>query len=110
MSWIKFFLDAIYEQTCVTLLRVEQIEKLYKDLKERMPEVSSMYANSFLDAIFVKPTFTMRSIQEISKIANNQTLYTVIEKFVELTIIADITPDRVRNKIYSFSGLRRIIR
>lgn len=110
ISWIRFFLDAVYEQTCVTLERVVRIEKLYKDLKERMPEVNSMYANFFLDAIFVKPTFTTRSIQDISKITNNQTLYTVIEKFVELKIIADITPDRARNKIYSFSGLRRIIR
>lgn len=109
-SWIKFFLNAIQEQTKITLERVVKIENLYKNLKERMPEINSIYANSFLDAIFIKPTFTTGSIKKISKISNNQTLYTVIEKFVEFKIISDVTPKRARNKIYIFSDLRKIIR
>lgn len=110
ISWIKFFLDAIFEQTKITLERVVKIEKLYKDLKEKMPEINSIYANSFLDAIFIKPTFTTKSIKKTSKISNNQTLYTVIEKFIEFKIIADITPKKTRNKIYIFSDLRKIIK
>lgn len=110
MSWIKFFLDAVYEQTRITLERVVKIEKLYKDLKERMPEINSIYANSFLDAIFIKPTFTTKSIKKISGISNNQTLYTVIEKFAEFKIITDVTPKKERNKVYVFSGLRKVIR
>lgn len=110
IPWIKFFLDAILEQTKITLERVVKIEKLYKDLKERMPEINSIYANSFLDAIFVKPTFTTKAIKKVSKISNNQTLYTVIEKFIEFKIIFDATPKKSRNKIYVFSDLRKIIR
>ena len=110
ISWIRFFLDAVFEQTKITLERVVKIEKLYKNLKEKMPEINSIYANSFLDAIFIKPTFTTKSIKEISGISNNQTLYTVIEKFIEYNIITDITPKKVRNKIYIFSDLRKIIR
>jgi len=110
IPWIKFFLDAVFEQTKITLERVVKIEKLYKDLKEKMPEINSIYANSFLDAIFVKPTFTTKSIKKISKISNNQTLYTVIEKFIEFKIIIDITPEKERNKIYAFQNLRKIIR
>ncbi|MBA4336887.1 cell filamentation protein Fic [bacterium] len=110
IPWIKFFLDAIFEQTKITLERVVKIEKLYKDLKERMPEINSIYANPFLDAIFIKPTFTTKSIKKISKISNTQTLYTVIEKFVEFKIITDITPTKARNKIYIFSDLRKVIR
>lgn len=110
IPWIRFFLDAVYEQTKVTLERVVKIEKLYKDLRESMPAVNSIYANSFLDAIFIKPTFSTKSIRESSKISNNQTLYTVIEKFIEMKIIHDITPMKARNKIYSFNGLRKIIR
>ena len=110
IPWIKFFLDAVYEQTNLTLKRVVKIEKLYQSLKEKMPAINSIYANSFLDAIFVMPTFTTRSIKSISGISNNQTLYTVIEKFIEFNIIKDITPTRERNKIYNFSDLRKAIR
>jgi len=109
IPWIKFFLDAVYEQTKITLDRVVKIEKLYKELKEIMPKINSIYANSFLDAIFVKPTFTAKSIKEGSKIFNNQTLYTVIEKFLESKIIEEIG-QKERNKIYTFSTLRKLIR
>lgn len=110
IPWIKFFLEAVYEQTRNTLERVEKIEELYKRLKKRMPEINSIYANTFLDAIFEKPTFTTNSIKKISKIANSQTLYTVVDKFMELKIINDATPHKQRNKIYVFSDLRKIIR
>lgn len=110
IPWISFFLNAVFEQTTLTLERVVKIEKLYKDLKEQMPEINSIYANSFLDAIFIKPTFTAKSIKKVAKISNNQTLYTVIEKFVEFKIISDATPGKERNKIYTFLGLRKIIK
>ena len=110
ISWVRFFLSAVQEQTKATLDRVIKIEKLYKDLKERMPEVNSIYANSFLDAIFVKPTFTTKSIQKLAKISNKQTLYTVIDKFLELKIITDVTPQKTRGKVYAFSLLRKIVR
>jgi len=110
IPWITFFLDAISEQTKIALERVVKIEKLYKNLKEQMPQINSIYANSFLDAIFVRPTFTAGSIKKTSKISNNQTLYTVIDKFLEFKIITDVMPQKERNKIYNFSDLRKIIR
>lgn len=110
IPWIRFFLDAVYEQTKKTLEKVVKIEQLYKALKEQMPKIGSIYANSFLDAIFIKPVFTTKSIKESSIISNNQTLYTVLEKFVELKIITDFTPKKERNKIYIFSDLQKIIR
>lgn len=63
ISWIKFFLSAIQEQTEITHNRVVQVEKLYKTLKCRMPEISSAYAATFLDAIFARPVFTTKSIK-----------------------------------------------
>ncbi len=110
ISWIKFFLEAVFKQTKISLDRVGKIEKLYRELKERMPEINSTYANSFLDAIFIRPTFSTKSIKKIAKISNNQTLYTIIEKFAEVGIIRDITPQRGRNRIYIFPDLRKIIR
>ncbi|EKD93945.1 MAG: Filamentation induced by cAMP protein Fic [uncultured bacterium] len=110
IAWIRFFLDAIYEQTKLTLERVEKIEKLYKSLKEEMPKMNSIYATSFLDALFVKPTFTIKSIKKISKISNNQTLYSIAEKFLEFKIVSDITPEKSRNKLYAFLYLHKIIK
>ena len=110
LPWIKFFLEAVRKQTASTLDEVKIIEKLYKKLKEMMPNLNSFYANSFLDAIFIRPTFTAKTIKIDSKISNNQTLYTVIDKFVKAKIIQDLTPNQERNKIYRFTDLIKIIR
>lgn len=109
LPWIRFFLDAVQKQTELTLQRVVKIEKLYKDLKQKMPSINSIYANAFLDAIFVKPRFTTKSIRDVSGVSNNQTLYTVIEKFIEAGIIVDVHPTKERNKMYAFLDLLRII-
>jgi Fic family protein len=110
VPWIKFFLDAVYEQTKITLERVARIEALYKELKDQMPKVGSIYANAFLDAIFIRPTFSAKTIQAVSKIPNNQTLYTLINKFAEQKIIHATAPGKTRNKIYIFPELRKIIK
>ena len=59
-----------------------------------MPKMNSIYANSFLDALFKKPTFTTKSIKQISKISNNQTLYNLIEKFAEDTQFIVVTHNK----------------
>jgi len=43
-------------------------------------------------------------------VSNNQTLYTLIEKFLDAKIIIDITPGKERNKIYAFGDLIKIVR
>jgi Fic family protein len=110
IPWILFFLDAVYEQTKITMERVQKIEEIYKVLKERMPGIGSIYANSFLDALFMRPLFTAKSIKESSKISNSQTLYILIRKFMEAQIITDITPKQERNKMYAFIDLMKVIR
>lgn len=110
INWIKFFLVAVREQTKITYERVQKIESLYKSLKERLPEFNSIYAISFLDAIFQSPRFSIKKIREITKISNTQTLYTLVGKFQTAGVIVDITPNRERYKIYSFAELQRVIR
>lgn len=110
LSWIQFFIKAILHQTKVTYKRVEKIEALYKKLKERLPEFNSIYAPSFLDSIFQKPRFSAKSIKSISSISNNQTIYTLIDKFLSAKVVIDITPNRDRNKVYAFKELLEIIR
>ncbi len=109
LPWITFLMDAIYSQTKDTFAQVEKIEKLYKDLDAKMPEVGSIYANKFLEAIFIKPTFMASSIKENVKIKSDRSLYSVISKFLEMGIIRDLTPNSNRGKIYSFPALTKII-
>jgi Fic family protein len=111
LPWINFFLDAVYNQTKETFSKIGKIENLHKELSIRMPEVGSIYAERFLEAIFVKPTFTASSIKKIDSlnIKSDRTLYSLIEKFLELDIIKDLDISISRNKIYGFPQLRKII-
>src|SRR5690606_30297897 len=109
LSWIRFFLQGVKEQTESTLKKVGEIEALYKVLKERMPEINSIYANNLLDGLFIRPRFTTKSMKKEAHIANPQTMYSLIAKFLEVGIITDITPEKERNKIYAFPELIKII-
>ena len=108
-EWISFFLDAVIEQTKRTHAVVEKIEKLHRNLHERSHTFHSRYADAFIDALFQAPHFRVNQIQKISRIRNHQTLYSLIEKFVEAKILVDVTPDINRNKIYVFRDLLKII-
>lgn len=110
VSWISFFLQAVKEQTKNAMKEVGKIEELYMNLKKEMPKLNSIYANSVLDAIFITPTFTVKSLKQLSKVSNNQTLYTLVEKFLDAGIIVDRTPKRERNKVYSFKDLIKIVK
>ncbi len=109
LPWISFFLNAITQQTLLTQERVRKIENLYKSLKERLFEFNSVYAISFMDAIFQNPRFTVKGIKKTTGIQNNQTLYTLVGKFLNAGIIHDLTKDQDRNKEYLFKSLRDII-
>lgn len=108
-EWIEFFLDAVIVQTKKTHLLVEKIEKLHQELHKISHKFNSIYAGVFIDALFRAPHFRVKQIQELSGIKNNQTLYSLIEKFVEAGVLFDINPKVSRNKIYVFKKLMRTI-
>ena len=110
ITWIKFFLEAIYSQTKITLSRVEKIERLHRELNEKMTKINSIYASQFLDAIFIRPRFTSSTIKKECGIQNKQTTYNLIKKFLDFNIIKDLTPSKERDKIYSFNVLMDIIK
>jgi Fic family protein len=109
-EWISFFLDAVIEQTKKTHLLVTKIEQLHQELHDMSPSFNSIYASAFIDAIFQSPHFKVKQIKKISGIKNNQTLYSLIEKFTGAGILVDLFPKISRNKIYAFKDLTKIIR
>ncbi len=109
IEWIQFFLRAVREQATISKARVDNVEKLYKSLHERLPEFNSIYASSFLEALFSQPTFTPLTLGKIAKIQNNQTTYNLVQKFVKAGLISELTPERERNKLYFFDPLFEIL-
>ncbi len=109
VEWIEFLLGAIIDQTRKTRGVVHEIENLYKELHDNSHKFNSIYTGALIDAIFQAPHFTVRKIKKISGIKNNQTLYNLIDKFVDDGILVDTLPDISRNKIYKFEKLMQII-
>ncbi len=109
IEWIAFFLRAVREQARVSKERIDRIEKLYKQLRNRLPEFNSIYASSLLDALFSQPTFTPTSIAKRANIQNAQTTLNLIAKFAKAGLIRDLTPERERNKLYYFDPLFEIL-
>ncbi len=109
LEWIEFFLRAVREQAKISKERVDRIESLYRQLRERLPEFNSIYASRLLDALFTQPTFTPTSIAKRANIQNAQTTLNLIAKFVKAGLIRDLTPKRERNKLYYFEPLISVL-
>ncbi len=109
IGWISFFLRAVREQANLSKKRVEKVSALYKALHDRLPEFNSIYASSFLEALFTQPVFTPKTIGKAANISNPKTLYNLVDKFVQAELVVDLVPQRSRNKLYSFDVLLDII-
>lgn len=109
LEWIEFFLRAVREQAKISKERVDRIESLYRQLRERLPEFNSIYASSLLDALFAQPTFTPTLIAKKANIQNAQTTLNLIAKFAKAGLIRDLTPGRERNKLYYFEPLINVL-
>jgi hypothetical protein len=53
--------------------------------------------------------FRAPQIKELAGIKNNQTLYNLIDKFIEASVIQDMSPSKKRGKRYAFTSLIAII-
>jgi Fic family protein len=99
-EWILYFIESTIKQANHYIEKLEKIEALYKELVE--------YANQkniktrTINAIFKKPFFTVKYIQEEVGVSYN-TAKRYIDRLVE---IGRIYPDdKKKNKIYRFYDL-----
>ncbi|MDO8536909.1 MAG: Fic family protein [bacterium] len=104
-AWLSFFLRGIDIQAQKTQATSQKILDLHSELKSKVTELNSKYARDFLDALFINPYFSSRTIKRRANIKNQQTLFTLIDKFRSAGIINDITPNQKRNKMYHFNKL-----
>lgn len=108
-SWIQFFLTALATQAKDAEKTGRDILQLHAKYKEKILEVSSIYANNLLDALFIHPVFSTASIRKDAKIKNTQTFFNLVAKFVEAGIMRDTTPKKRRNKVYAFDELVKLL-
>lgn len=108
-EWIIFFLEGVEMQSLDACKKVEKIRALHNDIRDKAMLMGSQYAVNFVEALFVKPVFTRRSIQTSAKIKNYQTLSNVVEKFIQADIVIDLDPKKERNKVYIFKELMKLI-
>lgn len=108
-SWLAFFLRGISIQAHKAQETCQNVLNLHEELRLKAHELQSRYAHDFLDALFVNPFFTSRTIRLTSGIKNTKTLFGLIGKFKAAGIIEDTTAWKRRNKIYRFKALLEIL-
>ncbi|MFA5164294.1 MAG: Fic family protein [Candidatus Omnitrophota bacterium] len=108
-SWLNFFLDAVSEESGKTQSTVLKILDLHKKLTQEVMADGSANAVALLDIIFTTPAVSFVSIKERLKAKSNQTIYNLLDKFMEKGILKEI-PGKKRNKVYVFRQLMEILK
>jgi len=107
--WIKFFLVALIEQSQKTQEKVLEINTLYNNLKEKIIAVNSVYATKLLDIIFINPIVSFVHIQKRLDAKSNQTIYNLLEKFIKIGILKEVSGKK-RNRTFVFDQLLQILK
>lgn len=108
-EWVKFFLSGISEVSEESIKTVKQIIKLKENFRGRLYN-AEVHNKSYqlLDSLFSTPIINREQIISLFKISS-PTAGTLIDRFCELQILKDMTPDRSRNKKYVFSDYLTIL-
>src|SRR3989344_897225 len=107
--WVRFFLNGLCEQAQDAMDLGRAIVALRENIYKKLRKYNSASSINLLDAIFTQPYFTPTLIRSASGIRTQQTVLTLITKFLADGILADMTPTRQRNKIYVFKPLAELL-
>lgn len=103
VSWIKYFLLAVQSQALTTQIQINDIQKLYADLKADLPKMRSVFAANLLDIAFVSPFVSYRGLKD-RLTASPQTIYNLLAKFVDAGILHEVGSAE-RNRVFAFDRL-----
>jgi hypothetical protein len=107
-EWIRFFLVAISTQSARAETTVKKIHQLHASLKDQVAAINSPYALRFLDLIFTTPVFSFNSIKDELGTKAQQTVYNLIDKFVDKGMIRERGVQK-RNRRFEFPALLAIL-
>lgn len=108
-DWLKFFLLALITESLKTRQSILKILSLHDRLKKEIAAANSVYAIDLLDYIFESPIISYVKIKDKLKTKNPQTIYNLLEKFVQLGILRE-EPGRKRNRVFVFRELLEILK
>ena len=109
-EWIIFFLNGLDEQATKAQDVSKKIIDLYSDVNEQASNLNSKFAHNFVEALFINPFFSSKTLRSNINIRNSKTFFDLLHKFLRAGIITDITPDKKRNKLYCFDALANILK
>lgn len=82
-EWIKFFLEAVFQQAKGNILKVKAILDLYQSKKERIQSITrSQYVVKIIDSLFARPIFSSKDFIKESGIpkASAMRILNLLEK------------------------------
>lgn len=103
-SWIKFFLKGVAATAEGATNSATQILAMKDRYEKQLSEMPGNNNNShrLLDLLFEMPRISRADVKDRLEISS-PTAGALLEQFENLDILADITPERQRNKRYSFA-------
>jgi len=108
-NWVNFFLKGISEVSDEAIDSAKQILRLKNKYTEVLLRAESANSSIALyNTLFTSPVITRTQVAEYLKVTS-PTAGSMVENFCSLGILKDITPDRIRNKKYSFAEYLAII-
>ena len=110
-DWIKFFLNAIIEQSKINTQKINQILELSHIMKNVIQETTkSQYTSNIIDTIFSKPIFTTTTFSKFANIPNRKTANSILQKLAEKNVIQlEREASGNRSNLYAFQKLLDII-
>ncbi len=103
-GWIDFFLKGVAEVSDEAISSAKQIIALKEKYTKKLYELNSNNGNyqRLLEQLFESPTFSNKRVSEALGVSF-PTAMTLVNDFVQLGILKDITPNRKRDKRFRFS-------
>jgi Fic family protein len=107
-GWLGFFLTGIHLQAQDAVKRIERLESLRNDYRQRLQgERAAERLMQVLDVLFERPILSVRQVQETLQVPY-QTASRYIEKLVEMGLLREIT-GQSRNRLYQADEILRAI-
>ncbi|AUB80902.1 Fic family protein [Candidatus Thiodictyon syntrophicum] len=92
-GWVGFFLEAVTAQARENAAKVQDILRLYEDMKARIVGIThSQYAIHALDAIFARPIFLSSDFCERSGIPTRTTALGLLRQLQQAGILRVLQP------------------
>ena len=109
-GWVKFFLQAIIEQSKKNQTKVDEIMNLYKNTKNQIQTIKSQYSPYILDILFKNPIITSSKLAKELNFERIGTAHKLLQKLEEAGVVMIMRrASGNRGNAYIFDSLIRIV-